>query len=320
MTTFFRYALAALILFLTAISADKAFAGKKIGVLLYSSETRYQEALRGFKDGMKAEGFGEPETTYTVENANANKAVAAELVKKLAASKMDLYFSAGTTATSMLAKTITEQPVVFSVVYDPVKRGITKSWDSSGNNTTGTSTYIPMSRMLDTLKLFKDVRRLAVLYTPGESNSEYVLRDLMKLQQSHGIKVLPVPMNNQEDFTYALPEVMRTSDAVYVTGSNFVDARVADIVRLANRSRTITISHLEDLVEKGVLLGLVSDSYQIGRQAGAKAARILRGTKPADIPIETAKKPVVILNQRSAQAAQIQIPQQLAEIIDRKIR
>ncbi len=320
MTTLCRYALVALVVFLAALHSSEACAGKKIGVFLYSSEIRYVDAFRGFKDGMKLEGFGEPETTYLLENANGNKATAAGLVTKFAKSNMDLYFTAGTSATILLSKNITDKPVVFSAVYDPVKSGIARSWRSSGNNTTGTSTIIPMSILLDTLKLLKDVKRLAVLYNPGELNSEYVLRDLMDLQQSWGLKVLPVPTTKKEDVIAVLPEVMRTSDAVYVTGSNLVNSQLTYIMEMAAKYRTVTITHLDDLVEKGVLLGVTSSSYQIGFQAGEKAAKILKGAKPASLPIETVKRPVIVLNQRSAQAAQIQIPDKLAKIIDRKIK
>jgi len=320
MTTLCRHALVALIAFFTALHSGEAYAGKKIGVFLYSSETRYMDAFRGFKDGMKKEGFQEPETTYLLENAYANKATAVGLVQKFAESNMDLYFTAGTSATVLLTKTITDKPVVFSAVYDPVKSGIAKSWRSSGNNTTGTSTIIPMSMVLDTLKLLKDVKRLAVLYNTGELNSEYQLRDLIELQQSRGLKVLPVPITKKEDVVSVLPEVMRTSDAVYVTGSNLVDSQITYIMEMAVKYRTVTITHLDDLVEKGVLLGVTSSSYQIGFQAGEKAAKILKGAKPASLPIETTKKPVIVLNQRSAQAAQILIPDKLAKIIDRKIK
>ncbi len=320
MTISNRYVAVILAAFLTALYATDACAGKKIGVFLFSSETRYQEAFRGFKDSLKQEGFGEPETVYVVENANGNKATAADLVHTFAESKLDLFFTLGTSATTMLSKTITVKPIVFSVVYDPVKSGIAKSWRSSGNNTTGTSTIIPMSTLLDTLKLLKEVKSLAVLYNPAESNSEYLLRDLMELQQSRGLKVVPVPMTKDKDFTYVLPEVMRTSDAVYVTGSNFVDSHIHDIVASAGKFRTVTLTHLEDLVEKGVMLGVTTSPYQIGRQAGEKAAKILRGARPASLPIETSKKQIIIFNQKSANAAQIQVPPKLAAIIDRKIQ
>ncbi len=320
MTTFRRYTLTAAAIFLAMLCSGEACAGTRIGVFLFSSENRYQEAYRGFREAMKQEGYSEPGTTYVVENANGNKASAAELVKKLADSKFDLYFTTGTSATTALSRVVKDRPIVFSVVYDPVKSGIAESWRSSGNNTTGSSTLLPMSAVFDMLKLLKDVKKLAVLYNPGESNSEYTLRDLMALQQSRGIRVIPVPMTKNEDFTSKLPEVMRTSDAVYVTGSNFVDSHISDVVASATRYHTATVTHLEDLVEKGVLLGVTSDSFQIGRLAGEKAAKILKGAKPSAIPIETSRKHVVVLNRKSARAAQIRIPDGLAAIVGRNIK
>jgi putative ABC transport system substrate-binding protein len=177
-----------------------------------------------------------------------------------------------------------------------------------------------VTKVLDTLKMQKSVKKLAVLYTPGEVNSEYTVKELIEAHEKYGVRILPVPMNKKEDFFMVLPEVMRTSDAVYVTGSNFVDSQISAIVELANRTKTITITHLEDLVDKGLLMGVTFSAYQLGRQAGEKAARILKGGKPAAIPIEKAAKYIIMLNMKSAAAAQIQITPRLTGIVDRKIK
>ena len=73
---------------------------------------------------------------------------------------------------------------------------------------------------------------------------------------------------------------------------------------MATKSKVPTITHLEDLVQKGVLIGVCADSYLGGNLAGEKAIKILKGAKPASIPIETTKKFAVILNMKTAKAGQ----------------
>ena len=297
-----------------------AGAGKKIGILAFSEQPRYLEAIRGFMDSLKEAGLGAPQTEFTIDNAEANKALAAELVKKFAAAKMDLIFTVGTHATLAIFHEIKDVPIVFAQVYDPVEAGIAKDWQSSGNNTTGSSTKIPMSRAMESLKLFLPVKNLAVLYTPGEKNSEAQLGDLQEIQGKYGIKVVPVPLSKPEEVKQLLPIVLRTADVLYITGSNFVDSQISIIVDMATKAKVVTISHLEDLIEKGVLLGVGPNSYQVGRLAGREAVEIFRGAKPSSIPIETPKKIEVMLNLKTAQAGDFQIPPDFMKTITKRIQ
>jgi putative ABC transport system substrate-binding protein len=300
------------------LSAE-AWGEKRIGILLFSEETRYQESAKGVMDQLKKEGFGDPAVRFTIENAGRNKAKTAELAKKFAAAKLDLIFTMGTSATQATVREIRDVPVVFSMVYDPVEAKIARDWKSSGNNTTGTSPRVPMARLMDCLRGVTPVKSLAVLYTPGEKNSETQLRDLLGIQATYKIKIVPVPLTRKEDVSQILPDVIRTTDALYVTGSNLVDSEIATIVDIATRARAVTISHLEDLVGKGVLLGVCANPYLTGRLAGEKGVKILKGAKPSAIPIETLKKPDVILNMKTARKGQYQIPPSFMKSVTKTI-
>jgi putative ABC transport system substrate-binding protein len=308
------------VVFLTLVLFSiEAQAQRKIGVLMFSEEARYIEAQKGIKDKLREGGFGEPKTTFVVEQASANKARAAQLVQKFAAEKLDLIITLGTSSTTAVTREIKDVPIVFSVVYDPVEAGIAKDWKSSGNNTTGCSSKIPMPRLMESLRNFTQVKRLAVLYTPGEKNSESVLKDLQRIEANYKMKVIPVPMTEIKEVNQLLPEVLHTADAIYITGSNLVDSQVSVIANMATKANVITITHLDDLVEKGVLLGVCADAYSMGQLAGEKAVKILKGAKPSSIPIEFAKKSDVILNMKTAKKGQFQIPPDLMKTVTRTI-
>jgi putative tryptophan/tyrosine transport system substrate-binding protein len=233
----------------------RAETGKRVGILMFGEEIRYNEAARGILDRLRDAGYREPETKFIIENAGANKAKAAELVDKFAAAKLDLIFTLGSSVTIPVSREIKDVPIVFSIVYDPIEAGIAKNWESSGNNTTGTSTKLPMSKLMDCLRDFAPVKRLAVMYTPGEKNSETQLKDIRALESIYGIKVIPVPLTQKEEVAQALPEIIRASDAIYITGSNLVGHELFKVVDMATMAKKVTITHLEDLVGKGVLLG-----------------------------------------------------------------
>jgi len=292
---------------------NEARAVKKIGVLMFSDETRYVEATKGITDKLADMGFGEPKVSFMVEKAGANKARAGELVHRYSAAKLDLIVTLGTSSTVAVSREIKDVPIVFSVVYDPVDAGIAKAWKSSGNNTTGTSPKIPMSKPLEALGTFARAKRLAVLYTPGEKNSESQLKDLLAVQGNQ--KIIPVRFTRAEEVEQLLPEVLRTTDALYITGSNLVNSQIGPITDMAAKAGVITVTHLEDLVTKGVLLGVCSNPYSEGQLAGEKAVKILKGTKPSAIPIETVKKSDVVLNMKSAKKGKFQISQDFMKTV-----
>jgi putative ABC transport system substrate-binding protein len=291
----------------TLFSAAAA-AERKIGILTYSEEVRYNDTQKGILDQLHKDGFGEPAVKFTIENARGSKAKAAELVQKFAAAKMDMIITIGTSATIAVAREIQDVPVVFGMVYDPVEAGIAKDWQSSGNNTTGVSPKVAMAKLVSGLKELAAVKKLAVLYTPGEKNTEIQLNELQKLQISLQIKVIPIIMAKKEEVARTLSSVVNSVDAIYLTGSSIVGTTVPMIVDIANKAHVITITHLDDLVEKGALLGICANSYLVGRLAGKKAVKILKGAKPSSIPIEIEKKLDFILNKRTATAGQFQIP------------
>jgi putative ABC transport system substrate-binding protein len=301
----FLFIMLALMMNLFSVEAK---AEKRIAIFPFSEEVRYFESQKGIMDQLEKDGFKEPEVRITIENAMGSKAKAAELVQKFAAAKMDLIIAIGTHAAIAATNAMKDVPIVFSTVYDPIEAGISKDWKSSGNNTTGSSTKIPMSKIVNSLKEFAPVKRLAVLYTPGEKNTEFQLIELQNIQANSQIKVIPIILTKKEEVVQTLSEVVHASDAMYLTGSSIIGLTVPIIVDMANKSKVVTITHLDDLVEKGALLGICANSYLVGRLAGKKAVQILKGAKPSSIPIEPEKNVDIILNKKTAKAGKFQIP------------
>ncbi len=310
--------LAVVLLSLNLFSME-ARAEKRIGILIFSEEVRYNEVQQGILAQLKKDGFGEPVIKFTIENAKGSKATAAELVQKFAAAKMDLIFAIGTTATIAVTREIKDVPVVFGMVYDPVEAGVAKDWKSSGNNSTGVSPKVPMSRLVSSMKDLARVKKLAVLYTPGEKNTEIQLKELQGMQASLQIKVIPVILANKEDVAQTLSSVVNTVDAFYLTGSGVVGTTVPIIVDIANRAHVVTVTHLDDLVAKGVLLGICANPNRVGQLAGKKAVQILKGAEPSSIPIEIEKKLDIILNMKTAKAGQFQIPPKFMNTVTKTV-
>jgi putative ABC transport system substrate-binding protein len=296
-----------------------ALAEKKVGVLIFSGEKRYQDARDGALAQLKKDGFSEPAVKFTMENAESNKAKAAEISKKMAEAKYDLILVVGTTAAVALANQVKDVPVVFTMVYDPVDSKIAKEWKSSGNNTTGTSPHVSMAKLLEYLKKIAPVKAIGVLYTPGERNSETQLKEIQAEQKASGIKVVPVPVANKNELVPVVTDVTTKIEALFLTGAAVVGDQLPAIVEIADKNKVITASHLEDFVDRGVMMGLTADPSALGRLAGEKAAKILKGAEPSSLPIEALDKLDLILNLKTASKAGIIIPADIKKTATRVI-
>lgn len=311
---------AAAIFFVTAgLFSGEARAEKKIGVLIWSDETHYTQARDGMLEQLNKAGYGASKVKFSMENAGGNKAKAADLAQKFAAAKMDMVLVVGTSAAVAVAKDIKDAPVVFSMVFDPVESKIAEAWNSSGNNTTGSSSMVPMAQLLNSLKLLAPVKTLAVLYTSGEKNSESQLKAILAEQNNTRIKVVPVPMTKNEEVAQILSEVIRSSDAIYLTGSSIVGNIATMIVDKATKAKVITVSHLTDYMDKGVLMGVCADPHAVGQLAGDKAVKVLKGAKPASVPIEALKQYDTIVNMKTVKAGGFVIPAAFKSTITKTI-
>jgi putative tryptophan/tyrosine transport system substrate-binding protein len=306
-------------LLLLFVSASAAFAEKKIGILVWETQGNYTAAKDAIIEQLGKEGFGPSNATFMIENAEGNKAKAAEIARKFAASKLDLIVPLGTSAAVPVVAEIKDVPVVFSVVYDPVDSKIAADWKSSGNNTTGTSTKVHMSQLLENLKKLAPVKSLAVLYTPGQKNSEAQLKDLQAAQAEFGIKIVPVPLTQKEDAVNMLEQVAGRVDSVFLSGSSIAVDALPVILEVTKKAGLITASIQSDKVEKGILFGVYANTRDLGIVAGKQAAKVLRGAKPSAIPIETVKKADVIINMKTAKESRINIPPDFVKTASRVV-
>ncbi|MBF0595186.1 MAG: ABC transporter substrate-binding protein [Candidatus Omnitrophica bacterium] len=282
---------------------------KKVGILLWSDEVRYQESTLAMLEQLKTDGLTSLEIVQV--SAKANKATAMRLAQGLAEQKMDVYIGVGTNGAAALQKEISEAPVVFNVVYDPVGAGLVAGWQHSKNNVTGVSNLLSMVEIVQRVKMIVPLKNLAVLYTPGQKNSESQLKDLQGVEKDCGINILPVPLTSAEDAVSVIALLKGKAEAVFLTGSGFVGTAIKDILDEAIKKKIVPVSHLPDYVDQGVLLGAGADMKELGQTTAVKVEAALNGTAPNDIPVEGPKKTWFYLNLKTARSIGVTVPDAL---------
>ncbi len=280
----------------------------KIGILRYSEESGYPDGQKGILEQLKKEGFDETKVDFDIRTAEGSKDKVAQIAKEFKDKKMNLIFALGTTPVIELYNQIKDIPIVATIVFDLVGAGVAKSWESSDTNVTGTCTWVDLSAMIQTLKQVSPVKRLGVLYNEKEVNAVLQLDELKKIEAKMGFVVIAANVANAEETGDVTRSLVGRVDSIFITGATTVGKGLKDIVEVANKSKIPTVAHLPDRSEKGVLVVVSANAFKLGELAGKKAAQILRGARPTDIPIETLKSYDIALNLKTAKTMGIKIP------------
>ena len=218
-------------------------------------------------------------------------------------------------------------PIVFSVGQDPVKYGLVASLARPGGNATGTNyfnTEISAKRLGLLHELVPKARRIAVLLNPlvQGTNAPDALADFQEAARTLGLEIVHVLRANttqQIDAAFATLERERP-DALWVTGSGFFASHSAQIVNLTARSRIPASYGSRDIVVAGGLMSYAAKVEDSIRQVGVYAGRILKGAKPADLPVVQATTFEFVINLQTARTLGIDIPPGVFAIADELIQ
>ena len=285
-------------------------------------------ALETFRDALRelrpVEGRNVViETVYAGETGERLPELAAELVRL----KVDIIVALGSSA-ALAARRITTKPIV-SVTGDPVAQGLAGSLARPGGNVTGVAT-IPSElngKRVEVLKVaLPRLSRLAVLNdatgTTTKSGQERMTTSLEAAARSAAVQLLPgSDIRRADDFGPAFARVAaQRADAVFVQSSPYFNAERERIVRLAAQHRLPAVYEHRDFADAGGLMSYGPDWRDVYRRVAAFVDKILKGAKPADLPIERPSKFELVINLKTAKALGLTIPPSLLGRADEVIQ
>jgi len=247
-------------------------------------------------------------------------ALAANLVRR----QVTLIFAGGVTAGALAAKAATSKiPVVFEIGGDPVDVGLVASLGRPEGNVTGVTGFghATVTKRLELLHdLVPKASTIAALVNPNNPNTPGDLKDLQQAAATMGLQLSAVNAAKDSDFDPAFTSVARKRvDALFVANDTFFTSRRARIVGLAAQHAVPTIYGNRQYVEVGGLMSYGPSSPDRYRQAGIYAGRILKGEKPADLPVLLPTKFEFVINLKTAKALGLDIPVKLHAFADEVI-
>lgn len=278
--------------------APAASAPYRVFMVLHRAGT---ETDQGFKDYLFSAGL---DVELTVRNIEGDDTKLPAIVEEIRALRPDLVYTQSTLVTEGIvgrlgevdpARHITDLPVVFSMVADPLSAGLASSLESSGRNLTGAVHVASLPVQLKAMRSFMPLKRLGLAYNPSELSQRIMFEKLSQLTAQAGIELVaahPLDSDGKPDparLTAMMAELAaHKPDLVYVPPVNFFAPHSKYLMDEARQRGLPTFCAIQVQLDAGGMMGLVAPFYNVGSLAGYKATQILRDRRaPSEIPIET---------------------------------
>jgi putative ABC transport system substrate-binding protein len=322
----FCFALGALLLALcVSARAQQPKKVPRIGMLMSSSASSQKSRLDDFRDGLRELGYVERQNIlieYRYANGKLDQlpALAAELVSL----KVELIVTTGNEAVQAVKNTTQTLPIVMAFSGDPVAAGFVASLSRPGGNITGLS-RINVELTAKQLELLKEtiprVVLVAVLFNPEGRVPELALKDAKAAATPLGLKLQTLQVRAANDLEIAFRSAAsERANALLVLPGGFLGFRRKRIADLAAKGRLPTMFGRTEAVEDGGLMSYGATSVNEFRRAAYFVDRILKGAKPADLPVEQPTKFEFVINLKTAKQIGLTIPPNVLARADRVIR
>ena len=294
-----------------------------IGLLEPTSPDAFADRLRAFRQGLKDTGYVEGENVaieyrWAENQSDRLPALADELVRR----KVAVIVAVAGAAFAAKAATTTI-PVVFIAGEDPVRLGLVASLARPGGNLTGINQFNEelAGKRLELLReLVPGVTRVAVLLDPTVTTTETTLRDVEAAARAIGLQIQVFNASTSREINAAFATFVRERpDAIFVGIGPFFNSRRVQLAILAARHLIPMASGVRAIAEVGGLMSYGSDILDARRQVGVYVGRILKGAKPADLPVVQASKFELVINLQTAKALGLEVPPTLLARADEVI-
>jgi len=306
-----------------AARAQQAGRLPTIGFLGAGTPSPYKQLTAAFVQRLRELGWIE-ERTVAIEYRWAEgrserlPVVAAEFVRL----KVDVMVMEGTPATLAAKQATSIIPIVFPVSGDPVSAGLVASLARPGGNVTGLSiqqTDLAGKRLELLREVIPGLRRIAMISDPTNSSTVLDLRAALTAAHTLNLDAAVLETRRGEDIASAIEALNDRPDALYVVGSPLMFANRLLITDLALTAHLPTVYGQREFVEAGGLISYGPNFPDMFRRTAEFVDKILRGTKPSDIPVEQPTKFDVVINLKVAKGLGLQIPDKLLALADEVI-
>jgi putative ABC transport system substrate-binding protein len=296
----------------------------RIGVLLPGTSTSFSVRAKAFAEGLRDLGYVEGQTIaiewrWAEDKIERIPELAAELVR----ANVDVIVTGGTSAATALKSATRTIPIVMAIIGDPVAVGLVDSLARPGGNATGFSIIAPElgTKRLELLKeIVPDVVSVAVVLNPKNPQSRIELNEMQAAARTLGLQPHPIQITSEAALDEAFAALTKSvAQGLIVLTDPILFSERKRIVELANQRRLPGMYFFQEFVKEGGLVSYGPSDADLFRRSAAYVDRILKGTRPSDLPVEQPTKFDLVINLKTARALGLSVPPALLARADEVI-
>lgn len=279
-----------------------------IGILQYVEHPSLSAARKGFVAELKKEGYVDGKNLkLDYENAQGDQSNLQTISTNLL-SNNDLVLGIATPAAQTLSNLSTDVPVLFTAVTDPVSAKLVKTMENPEGIATGTSDMSPISKQVELLqKVMPNVKKVGIMYTTNERNSEVQVEEAQKEFAKAGIDVLTKGISSTNDVQDTAKSLMSQTQVLFIPTDNMIVSAISLITELSKEMKVPVVGGSADIVEQGVLFTYGANYEALGRQTAKLAVRIIKGEDVSKVSAEYPKTLNVVANDDMAKTLGIDL-------------
>jgi ABC-type uncharacterized transport system substrate-binding protein len=307
------------------LAARAQQAGKlpTIGLLVSSTPADESQRVGAFTQRLHQLGWIDGRTiTIELRSAEGRPERAHEIATEFVRRKVDVIVTSGTPIVAVVKQATSTIPIVFAVAGDPVGNGLVASLARPGGNVTGLSLMqvdIAGKRLELLHQMVPGLRRLGIMGNFSNPPLALELNEVQEMANRLGLEVVTCEIRRAEDIAPAFDTLKARAEALYVEADTLVVANRTRIIILALAARLPAIFNSREYVKEGALLSYGPNFPELFRRAADYVDKILRGTKPGDIPVEQPTKLDLVVNLTTAKALGLTVPDTLLARADEVI-
>jgi putative ABC transport system substrate-binding protein len=295
----------------------------RVGVVI--SGGPYNSAIDGLKDGLKDLGFTEGKHyVLEIRDLKGDRTAEEDAARSLERDKVDLIYAVPTNVATSVKRATTKVPIVFAVGSDPVTNGLVESFARPGGRLTGVH-YLAgelTAKRLEILKaILPEMRKVVTFYDPGIAIGIAGLKTAREVARQLKIEILERPVASVEELRRGVLALKaHEADAYFHSNSAMVTSQAQFIIDTARAKKLPTMFAEQGLAAQGALAGYGTSYYEVGRLSAAYVQRILAGTSPRELPVETFSRIGLAVNLKTAREIGVTIPQSVLLRADQVIQ
>jgi len=278
----------------------------RIGVTQTVSYPDFDADAKGFEKALAEAGFKEGiHVIYDRQNAQGDLGNAQAIAQKFLNTKVDLIHSIATPSSQAVMQINRNIPIVFSSVTDPVDAELVPKTSppgtKTGTNVTGVSDRWPVFLQFEMYtKFFPKAKKWGTIYNPGDPKSILYIKEMREAAKKLGVELIEATISSSGEALQTVQFLAGRAQAIHITFDYIAISSFDTIVKICNEKKIPLFGGDLKCVSRGAMAAYGWDYFQIGHSAGRKAAQILKGEKPGDIPWELGEKLLLLINEKAA--------------------